>query len=746
MRSLRIAALLLGGAAIMATHPLAAQDAASPSPSAARPWMNASLSPDKRADLILTRMTLDEKVALLHGLMGMSFGPGSLPPGAIGSAGYVPGNERLGIPALQESDASLGVTNPMMVRGPGDMSTALPSGLLLASTFDPVIAFAGGKVIGDEARAKTINVQLAGGVDLARDPRNGRNFEYAGEDPLLAGIMAGESVRGIQSEGVISTVKHFALNDQEHNRMTVDSVIDPAAARESDLLAFEIAIERGKPGSVMCSYNLVNGAYGCQDPWLLNNVLKGDWAYPGFVMSDWGAVHGLDAFTAGLDQQSAANIDKQPWFDGPLKAGVADKSIPLARVDDAAHRVLREMFAAGLFDHVPAKRKIDFAAHADVAQREAEGGIVLLKNRNGLLPLAASAKRIAVIGAHADAGVPSGTGSSQVTNPYHEPGTQIRTVPLGGEGLMGSWANVVFDPSSPLAALRARFRNAEVTYDNGAWPAAAATAARGADVAIVFAYQPSGEGDDVPDMNLPFGQDALIEAVAAANPNTVVVLETGNPVKVPWADKVGAIVEAWYSGQRGGEAIARVLAGEVNPSGRLPVSWPVDESQLPRPAIPGADAGPNDPVKIDYTIEGADVGYRWYARQGTSPQYWFGHGLGYTTFGYQDLKVTGGKNVVASVTVTNTGPVAGKDVVQLYLTSRPGGPARRLLAFEKVSLAPGESRTVTLTADPRLLADFDTKKNAWTITPGSYRVGIGSDAGTMKVNGKAQLSALTWKP
>ena len=311
---------------------------------------------------------------------------------------------------------------------------------------------------------------------------------------------------------------------------------------------------------------------------------------------------------------------------------------------------------------------------------------------------------------------------------------------------MGSWANVVFDPSSPLAALRARFRNAEVTYDNGAWPAAAATAARGADVAIVFAYQPSGEGDDVPDMSLPFGQDALIEAVAAANPNTVVVLETGNPVKVPWADKVGAIVEAWYSGQRGGEAIARVLAGEVNPSGRLPVSWPVDESQLPRPAIPGADAGPNDPVKVDYTIEGADVGYRWYARQGTSPQYWFGHGLGYTTFGYQDLKVTGGKNVVASVTVTNTGPVAGKDVVQLYLTSRPGGPARRLLAFEKVSLAPGESRTVTLTADPRLLADFDTKKNAWTITPGSYRVGIGSDAGTMKINGKAQLSALTWKP
>jgi beta-glucosidase len=297
-----------------------------------------------------------------------------------------------------------------------------------------------------------------------------------------------------------------------------------------------------------------------------------------------------------------------------------------------------------------------------------------------------------------------------------------------------------------LAALRARFKNAQVTYDNGAWPAAAATAARGADVAIVFAYQPSGEGDDVPDMSLPFGQDALIEAVAAANPNTIVVLETGNPVKVPWADKVGAIVEAWYSGQRGGEAIARVLTGEVNPSGRLPVSWPADESQLPRPVIPGTGAGPNDPVKVDYNIEGADVGYRWYARQGTTPQYWFGRGLSYTTFGYQDLKVTGGRNVTASVTVTNTGSVAGKDVVQLYLTARPDGPRRRLLAFQKVSLAPGESRTVTLTADPRLLADFDTRKNSWMIAPGAYQVGIGTDAGTMAVAGSTILKAQSLKP
>ena len=745
MKSPKWAALLLAGVALTAA-PLTGRETAPPAQSNERSWMNVALSPEKRADLILEQMTLDEKVALLHGPIAMAFLGNKVPPGAIGSAGYIPGNDRLGIPALQESDASLGVTNPQLVRGADDMSTALPSSLALAATFNPSVAYEGGKVVGSEARAKMINVQLAGGVNLARDPRNGRNFEYAGEDPLLAGLIAGESVRGIQSAGMISTVKHFAFNDQEHNRMTANSVIGEAAARESDLLAFEIAIERGSPGSVMCAYNLLNGHYGCHDDWLLNRVLKRDWGYNGFVMSDWGAVHGLDAFTAGLDQQSGEQLDRQVWFDKPIKDGVAAGTIPAARVDAAARRVLTAMFTAGLFDRPAAKESIDFAAHAQVAQREAEEAIVLLQNRNGILPLAASAKRIAVIGGHADAGVASGTGSSQVTNPYHEKGTLLRSVPLGGEGLMGSWANVVFHPSSPLAALRARFEGAQVTYDNGAWPEAAAAAAKGADVAIVFAYQPSGEGDDVPNMRLPFGQEALIEAVAAANPNTVVVLETGNPVAVPWADKVGAIVEAWYSGQRGGEAIARVLTGEVNPSGRLPITWVHDESQLPRPVITGTGAGPQDPVKVDYTIEGADVGYRWFARQGLKPKYWFGYGLSYTGFGYGNLEVSGGKTVTASVTVTNTGSKSGQDVVQLYLTGRPGGPARHLLAFDKVTLAPGESRRVTLTADPRLLADFDTAKRGWRIDRGVYRVAVGTDAGTMVLTGSARLAAQVLRP
>jgi len=726
----------------------------------ARPWMDARLSPDRRAALLLAAMTFDEKVALLHGPMAMPFGPFTLPEGAVGSAGYIPGNARLGIPALNESDASLGVTNPMLVRGGQDMATPLPASLLLAATFNPEIAFRGGAMVGDEARAKGINVQLAGGANLLRDPRGGRNFEYAGEDPLLAGIIAGEAIRGIQSAGVISTVKHFSLNDQEHKRMTVDAVIGEAAHRESDLLAFQIAIERGDPGSVMCAYNMVNGVYACENDQLLNRTLKQDWGYKGWVMSDWGAVHSLDAFVRGLDQQSGEQLDPQVFFDKPLKQGVADGTISQARVTDAAGRVLRAMFANGLFDKPAVRQDIDFAAHAAIAQAQAEEGIVLLKN-DGILPLARGAKRIAVIGAHAEAGVPSGMGSSQVTAPYREsPLLPVRAVPMGGEGQMAMWANVIFHPSPPLAAIRARIDPAvtpaaspfappppsRVTFSPGNYPAAAAQEAAAADLAIVFVYQPSSEGDDVPDMSLPFGQDALIEAVAAANPNTIVVLQTGNPVRMPWAGKVKAIVQGWYSGARGGEAIARVLFGEVNPSGRLPVTWPVDESQLPRPAIPGWGQPADTTTRIDYNIEGSDVGYRWFARENRTPRYWFGYGLSYTSFTHANLNVAGGKTVTASVDVTNTGKLAGKDVVQLYLTTRPGGPARRLLAFQKVDLAPGETRRVTLTADPRLLAEFDGKAHGWRIDGGNYEVGIGPDAGDIALRKTVRLSAGTRRP
>lgn len=734
-------AMLVGSVALAGTAvPLVAQE------SPARPWLDKALPVEKRVGLLLAAMTTDEKIALMHGPMAVSFSRDvKLPEGAVGSAGYIAGNARLGIPALQESDASLGVTNPVMVRGAADMSTPLPSSLSWAATFNPQIAFAGGRMVGGEARSKGINVMLAGGVNLARDPRNGRNFEYVGEDPLLAGIIAGEAVRGIQSMNVISTVKHYALNNQEQNRMTVDAIIGEGAARESDLLAFQIAIERGKPGSVMCAYNLINGQYGCENRWLLNDVLKRDWGYDGFVMSDWGAVHSLDALANGLDQQSGEQLDKQVWFDKPLKAGLAEGKVPAARVDDAARRILRAMFAHGLFDD-SSRPSVDFAAHAQIAQNAAEEGIVLLENRKGLLPLAVSAKRIVVIGGHADAGVPAGGGSSQVTNPWRPAGVNVRSFALGGEGLIGAFNNLVFHPSAPLAAIRARFKDAQVSFDTGAYASSAAVAAKNADVAILFIYQPSTEGFDVADMSLPFGQEALIEAVTAANPNTVVVLQTGNPVHMPWAHKAGAVLQAWYGGARGGEAIARVISGDVNPSGRLPLSWPVDESQLPRPAIPGTGAGASDAVSVDYRIEGADVGYRWFAREGIAPRYWFGHGLSYTRFGYSGLTLRGGKAPGADVTVTNSGARAGQDVVQLYLTGSPDGMGRRLLGFQKVALAPGESRKVSFSVDPRLLARFDEAKHGWRIAAGRYEFSLGTDAGTMVLAGTTTLPASTLKP
>jgi beta-glucosidase len=706
-----------------------------------RPWMATHLSPDKRADLLLAQMSSHEKVALLHGSMAMPFGRFQLPTGAIGSAGFVPGNDRLGIPALQESDASLGVANPFNVR-PGDTATPLPSGLALAATWNPDIAHAGGAMIGREARAKGINVMLAGGVNLARDPRNGRNFEYLGEDPLLVGTLAGASIRGIQDQHVLSTVKHFALNDQEHLRQTLDVKIGEAAARESDLLAFQIAIEQGRPGSVMCAYNKVGSTYACANDWLLNRVLKHDWGYAGFVMSDWGAVPGVGAASAGLDQQSGQQLDEQVWFDAPLEQAVASGRIPAARLDDMARRILRSMFAAGLFDHPSGKSAIDYDAHAAIARHEAEEGIVLLDNRRGLLPLAAGARKIAVIGGHADAGILSGGGSSSVV-PH---GGRYRLVPLGGEGQMAPFRAMLFDPDPPLAAIRERAPKAEVRYDDGAWVSSAVEAAKAADVAVVFAIQPNTEGDDTPDMSLPWGQDQLIDAVASANPNTIVVLETGNPIRMPWADKVGAVLAAWYPGARGGQAIADILFGAVNPSGRLPLSWPVDESQLPRLVIPGAGTAPGSGTTVDYGIEGSDVGYRWFARQGTKPRFPFGYGRSYTSFRYQGLKLSGGRTVCAEFDVTNSGARAGKEVAQMYLVSAAGKPVRRLIGFAKVDLQPGETRHVGLTADPRLLASFDTLRKGWRIDRGAYRIMIGSDAATEQLAGETAVSGTTLRP
>jgi beta-glucosidase len=571
---------------------------------------------------------------------------------------------------------------------------------------------------------------LAGGLNLARDVRNGRNFEYYGEDPYHSAVMAAEAVNGIQSQQVISTLKHYTLNNNETNRHWLDAIIDPNAHRESDLLAFQIAIERSKPGAIMSGYNKINGEYASGNHHLLNEVLKGAWGYKGYVMSDWGAVPDWDYAIKGLDQESGIQMDVTLWgaeaFTDRLRTAYAEGKFPKERLSDMVRRILRSAYAVGIDQWGPAP-PVDMARHNEIALDIARQGIVLLKNE-GALPLAVDKPlRIGVVGGYAQVGVASGTGSGAVL----PVGGYAATVPIGGaHGSMGSARNLYVLPSSPLAELRKLLPKAEIEFDGAYTPAESAQLARRVDVVIVFGVRVEGEAFDLPDLSLPWGQDAIIDAVAAANPNTVVVLETGNPVAMPWRDKVKAILQAWYPGQAGGQAIAEILTGRVNPSGRLPISFPTDLAQTPRPVLPGIATPWGTATTIRYD-EGAEVGYRWYAQKNQKPMYPFGHGLSYTTFSYTDFKASGGETITATFTVANTGKVAGADVPQVYLTDAAGVRRMRLLGFERVDLAPGASRTLTITADPRLLATFDGTAGQWRLAAGTYRVALGKSAGDL---------------
>lgn len=708
---------------------------------------------EERAVAIVDAMTLDEQISLTKSMSGgslldlgiplPSFIPEAMrqpkPEGAIGTAGFVPAVDRVGFPALHLGDASLGVADIGYLR-PGQESTALPATLSLAATFDPAMAREAGRLIGAEAFAKGINVMLAGGVNLARELRNGRNFEYLGEDPLLAGILVGEQIAGIQGRHVASTIKHYTLNPQESGRFVYDARIDEAALRESDLLAFEIGIKRGKPASIMCAYNKVGGTYACENEFLMREVLKGDWQYAGWVMSDWGAVHSLKpSIDAGLDQQSPQDKD---FFAG-LPAAVKAGEIAPARVRDMALRIVRSMVRVGALDHRAAPGgAIDREAHSARAQAMAEAGMVLLKN-DGILPLAATAKSIAVIGRHADKGVPIGGGSSQVI-PW---GGVYRDAP--GANPLSALLAPSYGLSSPLKALQAALPGTAIRFDDGSDAARAAEAAKKADLVVVYAVKPEMEGIDHADFSLPYDQDALIGTVAAANPKTVVVLQTGNPVAMPWLDRVGAVLEAWFPGQRGGEAMAAILTGKSAPQGRLPISFPASADQLPQKTVAGYDPAKQrplgigvhyDPFPIDY-VEGSDIGYRWFERTGAKPLFPFGYGLTYTNFGYGDLEFRGGKGLSVKARITNRGAREGTEVAQLYVA--PPGRTHRLAGWAKVSLKPGESREVTIEADPWLLFSYDATAKRWERPRGEYRFFVGKSAGEPVLTGSAMLTAAT---
>ena len=708
-----------------------------------RPWMNRRLPLDGRARLLVAAMTLDEKIGLLHTSFGVPMRGHPKPAGALDSAGFAPGIARLGLPPLQETDAGLGIANPTSAAYD---ATPLPSGLALGATFDPALAEKAGAMIGGEARAMGFSVLLGGGANLTRDPRGGRNFEYIGEDPLLTGVMAGASVAGIQSRGIVSTLKHFALNAQENGRVVLNAELAEAPARESDLLAFEIAIERGRPGAVMTGYNRVGGTFASENAGLIEATLKSDWGFAGWVMSDWSATHSTEtAALAGLDQESGIDNDPILYFGAPLMAAAEAGRVPMARLDDMARRILRAQLAAGLIDDPPRPGgAIDFAADARVAEAVAENGIVLLKNEHDTLPLKAEVRRVLVVGAKADQGVLSGGGSSQV-------------VPKGAIRVEGNppgkfWGvPMLYDPSSPVEALKRERPCLVVTYLDGHDVHAAALAAKDADVAIVFAEQWMNESRDAPDLSLPKDQDALIAAVAAVNSRTIVVLETGGPVTMPWLGAVPAVIEAWYPGARGGEAIAGVLTGRVNPSGHLPITFPASEAQLPRPVATPEDANDSNPgeaargkmFSVDYNIEGADVGYKWYLRKRETPLFPFGFGLSFTRFAIADVEANAANGTLAvTFDVTNIGAREGIATPQVYVDA----PAftRRLVGCARLSLKPGEHRRVALRVDARLLASFDTAAHDWRIAGGPVRVAVRQDALADASTTRVVVPARTW--
>jgi beta-glucosidase len=679
------------------------------------PWCDTSLSPDARADLLVAAMTQDEKIAFIGGddVTGVAGGEGT-------HTGTQTGIPRLDVPTIYYSDGPQGPR--------AGKATAMPGPLGLAATWDRSVARRYGAEVGSEIWAKGNDVVYAPTINVMRTPYGGRTFEGYGEDPFLIGQTAAAWITGAQSQGVIADVKHFAVNNQEGvgaapvgvvgaaavgSRLTVDAQVDERTLREIYLSAFETAIKQGKAGSVMCSYNRVNGQYACEQHHLIQDILEGEWGFKGFVLSDYGATHDtIASLNNGLDFEPFPGVAYSPSL---VTAALDSQQVSAATLDAHVHRILRTLFAFGSFDHptIPYDNsKIDQAAHKRLAGRVAEQAATLLRNQGGILPLdAGHLKRIALIGADA--------------------------VTFKNRG--GSAGITPFSVTTPRDGITSRAGpGVSVEYDPGTDHAAAAALAKAADVAIVFVSDSSIEGHDKTCLNLTCpadaqaqtlqaatnDQDAMIEAVAAANPHTIVVMLTGGPVLTPWRDRVPAILEAWDPGEDGGDAIAHVLFGDVDPGGRLPVTFPASANDLPTAGDPEKYPGVAETVTYK---EGVLVGYRWFDAKGIRPAFPFGAGMSYTTFALSDLRLSGSR---ASVLVRNTGKRVGSEVVQLYVDIPPPAPGvpqppRQLKGYAKVALAPGSARRVGIALDDRSFAHYDVVAKRWAVTPACYVIEVG---------------------
>jgi beta-glucosidase len=675
-----------------------------------------------RAGRLVRQMTLDEKLQFLVSKYANNADPG-------GGAGYIQGIPRLGIPDMNISDSGTGSGSSRQ------QSSTFPATIALAASWNRQLSFDYGAQIARELRAQGFGMGLGGGINLTRDPRGGRGFEYLGEDPELAGELISQRILGTQSQHVIASIKHFAGNEQETNRLAGNTQVDERTLRELYLLPFEIAVEKANPGSVMCSYNRLNGDFACENAHLLTDILKGDWRFPGQVQSDWGGTHSTaKAINAGLDEEEGT--EPAPTFFNRIDItyALANHDFSEARIDDMVRRKFYAMIVAGLMDDAPkGGEKIDFASAAAFAQQVEEQSIVLLKNDQDQLPLLANnLKSIAVIGSHADIAVGTGGGSGDTMDPVSGFFKNCDGLQFGLHAGCEWWRTPWLKLDVPIVkAIQDAAPNAKVSfagnreeiapfraYSKSEIGGAVALAAK-TDVAVVVVNQPAGEDwGDLSSLGLsnPSNQDALVGAVAAVNPHTVVVIESGNPILMPWKDKVSAILEAWYPGESGGRAIANVLFGKVNPSGKLPVTFPARNEDIPTWGKDGTIS--KDPVYA----ERLSIGYRWYDTRKINPMFEFGYGLSYTQFVYSDLlvKTAQDNTMIVSFTLKNNGTVEGAEIPQVYLGIKDKDePPLRLVGWEKIGLKPGESRRVSIEISQRMQSVWSVDANSWKYVPAS---------------------------
>lgn len=690
---------------------------------------------EARVEDALSRMTLEEKVKILHAQSKFS------------SAG-VP---RLGIPEIWTTDGPHGIRPEVLwdewdqAEWTNDSCVAFPALTCLAATWNEEMSALYGKAIGEEARYREKDVLLGPGVNIYRTPLNGRNFEYMGEDPYLASRMVVPYVQEVQKNGVAVCVKHYALNNQEARRHEYDAVVDDRTLYEIYLPAFKAAVQEGGAWSIMGAYNYYRGQHACHNQYLLNDILKGEWGFDGVVISDWGGTHDTDeAITNGLDLEfgtwtnglnmSSSNSYDTYYLAHPylqrLRNGTASEDV----LDDKVRRVLRLIFRTAMNKNKPAGSMCS-PEHYEAAREIAGEGIVLLKNDNDVLPVDLDAvQTIAVIGENAIKMMTVGGGSSSLK-------AQHECTPL--EGIMaavGDKAKVIYERGY-VGDVTGNYngvvtgQDLSETRSEAQLIADAVAAARAADAVIFFgglnkASHQDCEDSDRHHLELPYAQDKVIEALAQVNPDLAVVIISGNAVAMPWVDKVNAIVEGWFSGSQTGHAIADVLFGKVNPSGKLPFTFPVRLEDNGAHALNAYD--PED-LSVEYK-EGVFVGYRWADAKQVKPLFAFGHGLSYTEFGYGDAKcsrsvVKAGKPLNVSVDVTNTGDRPGKEVVQLYIGDNEASverPVKELKGFRKVALEPGETRTVTFEIEPEMLKYFDAGRHEWVLEKGKFTAYVGS--------------------